>query len=122
MRHGLLLAGIEAGALQHDINIQLAPRSILGILDGVDLDLFAIDDDGILSGLDGVLVLADLAAERTLSGIVLEQMSQHLGAGQIVDRDNLIALSVKHLTEGQTADTAKTIDSNLNHWKNLLKD
>ena len=54
---------------------------------------------------------------RTLSGIILEQVSQHLRAGQIVDRNNLIAFSVEHLTESQAADTAETINRNLNHWK-----
>ena len=72
--HALLLAGVEAGALQNDIDVQLAPRSILSVLDSVDLDLLAIDNDGILGSLDGVLVLADLAAEGALSGIVLQQV------------------------------------------------
>src|SRR5699024_1955712 len=81
-------------------------------LNGVDLDLLAVDDDGVLGGRNGVLVLADLAAEGALSGIVLQQVSQHLGAGQIVDGDDLVTLSVEHLTESQTANAAKTIDSN----------
>ena len=116
--HALLLAGVEAGALQNDIDIQLAPRSILSILDSVDLDLLAIDNDGILGSLDGVLVLTDLAAEGALSGIVLQQVSQHLGAGQVVDSDDLVTLSIKHLTESQTANTTKTIDSNSNSHVN----
>ena len=118
MSHALLLAGVEAGALQNDIHVQLAPRSILCVLDSVDLDLLAVDDDGILSSLDGVLAFADLAAERTLSSIVLQQVSQHLGAGQVVDCDDLVTLSIKHLTESQTANTTKTIDSNSNSHVN----
>ena len=112
--HALLLAGVEAGALQNDINVQLAPGSILCVLDSVDLDLLAVNDDGILGSLDGVLAFADLAAERTLSSIVLQQVSQHLGAGQVVDCDDLVTLSIKHLTESQTANTTETIDSNSN--------
>jgi len=61
-----------------------------------------------------VLALADLAAERALSSIVLQQVSQHLGAGQVVDCDDLVTLSIKHLTESQTANTTETIDSNSN--------
>ena len=102
----------------NDIDVQLAPRSILSVLDSVDLDLLAIDNDGILGSLDGVLVLADLAAEGALSGIVLQQVSQHLGAGQVVDSDDLVTLSIKHLTESQTANTTKTIDSNSNSHVN----
>ena len=78
--HALLFAGVEAGALQNNVNADLAPRAILSVLNGVDLDLLAIDDDGILGSFDGVLVLTDLAQERALSGVVLEQVSQHLGA------------------------------------------
>ena len=117
--HALLFAGVEAGALQNNVNADLAPRAILSVLNGVDLDLLAIDDDGILGSFDGVLVLTDLAQERALSGVVLEQVSQHLGAGQVIDGNNFVALSLKHLTESQTADTAKTIDSS--HSKILPK-
>ena len=118
--HALLFAGVEAGALQNNVNADLAPRAILSVLNGVDLDLLAIDDDGILSSFDGVLVLTDLAQERALSGVVLEQVSQHLGAGQVIDGNNFVALSLKHLTESQTADTAKTIDSNFNSHSKIL--
>ena len=116
--HALLLAGVEAGALQNDIDVQLAPGSVLCVLNSVDLDLLAVDDDGVLGSLDGVLALADLAAERTLSSIVLQQVSQHLGAGQVVDCDDLVTLSIKHLTESQTTNTTETIDSNSNSHVN----
>ncbi len=86
------------------------PQGHLGcVLNGVDLDFLAVDDDGILGSLDRVLAFADLAAERTLSGIVLQQVSQHLGAGQIVDRDDLVTLSIEHLTESQTTDVAEAV-------------
>ena len=53
---------------------------------------------------------------------ILPQVSQHLGAGQIVDSDDLVTLSVEHLTESQAADAAKTIDSNsYSHCIYLLK-
>ena len=62
--------------------------------------------------------VTDLAAEGTLSGIVLQQVSQHLGAGQVVDCDDLVTLSIKHLTESQTTNTTETIDSNSNSHVN----
>ena len=120
VRHGLFLLGVEAGALQHNVYIQLAPGAVGGVLFGVDLDLGAVHDDGILSGGYSVLVLADLAAVGTLSGVVLEQMGQHRGAGQVVDGDNLVALSAEHLAESKTTNAAKTVDSNFNHGKDLL--
>jgi hypothetical protein len=48
----------------------------------------------------------------TLSGVVLEQVSQHGRLGQVVDGNDLIALSAEHLTESEAADAAKAIDSN----------
>jgi hypothetical protein len=63
---------------------------------------------------------AELAAESTLSGVVLQQVSEHFGAGQVVDSNDLVTLSVNHLAESQTTDTAEAVNSNLNrHDKNL---
>ena len=117
VRHGLFLGAVEAGALQHDIHAQLAPRSIRRVLFGIDLDFLAVHDDGIFGRFHGVQVFTDLAAVGTLSGVILEQVSQHRGRGQVVNRDHLVALSAEHLTERQTANTAKAIDSNFHcHW------
>ena len=82
---------------------------ILRVLLGVDGDLLAVDDDG-------VLLRFDLVAERisALRGIVLEQMREHLRVNEVVDRDNFIALRAEHLSERETADTAETVNSNLN--------
>lgn len=49
-----------------------------------------------------------------LRRIVLEKMSEHLGRGQVVDSDDLIAGSAEHLTESQSADTTEAVDSYLN--------
>ena len=69
-----------------------------------------------LLGAHGILVLVG-----ALSGIILEQVGQHLRAGQVVDSDNLITLGIKHLAESKTTDAAKAIDSNSNHWKSPPK-
>ena len=37
-------------------------------------------------------------------------MSKHLRAGQVVDRNDVIALGAEHLTERKAANAAKTID------------
>ena len=111
--------------LQHNIDAHGTPVGQVGsvrTLALVDDDLLAVHHNVVVlaltvMSLNGVLVLADHAGIALLGGVVLEQVSQHGGAGQIVDRDNLVALSVEHLTEGQAANTAKAIDSNFNgHW------
>ena len=114
----LSLGGVETGALQDDVNTQLAPGQLGSVGLGVDGDLLAVDNDVVLTGLNSVG--AEGSGISALRGIVLQQMSQHLGRGQVVDCDNLEALSAEHLTESQTADTAKTIDSNFNRHGNFL--
>ena len=47
MGGSLLLGGVETGALEHDVNAELAPRALSGVLDRVDLDFLAFDNDGI---------------------------------------------------------------------------
>ena len=69
-----------------------------------------------------MLVLTDHTAISLLSGVILQQMGQHRGAGQVVDSNDFIAFSAKHLTESKTADPAKTINCNFHcHENNLLK-
>ena len=50
-----------------------------------------------------------------LGGVVLQEVSKHFGAGEIIDGDHFVTISLEHLTESQTTDTAKTVDSNSIH-------
>ncbi len=113
MRLRLCLGGIEAGALEHDVYAELAPGQIRGVGHLVDDDLLAVDDDVVILALALVevhgMTLSDPVALR---GVILQKMCEHLCGGQIVDRDDVITLCMEHLTESQTADTAKTVDSN----------
>ena len=114
MRHALFLGAVEAGALQNDIDIKLAPRALSCVLAGINFNFLAVNDDGILRCADSVQVFADLAAVTALCGIVLQQVCKHCGAGQVVDCNNLISLSTEHLTESKATDAAETIDSYFN--------
>ena len=116
VRLGLRLRGVEARALEDNVNADFAPRKVLCVLFRVDLQRLAVDRDGVrfVVGLNRVQAFADLAAVTALRGIVLQKMCEHGGLRQIVDRNNLVTLSAKHLSERQTANTAKTIDCNFN--------
>ena len=116
MRLRLCLRGVEARALENNVNADLAPRKVLRVLLRVDLQRLAVDRDGVrlVVSLNGVQAFADLAAVAALSGIVLQKMCEHGGLRKIVDRNNLITLSAEHLSERQTANAAKTIDCNFN--------
>ena len=83
-----------------------SPRNVFCILLSVDHDLFAVDFDAVFASLNRISIFV-----LTLRGIVLEQVCEHFRAREVVDCNNFITLSVEHLTECETADTAKTIDS-----------
>ena len=83
----------------------LAPRNLRGVSFLVDVDLLAVDRDGILAGFHLVRVFV-LALRR----IVLQEVCEHLGVREIVDGYDFIALCIKHLTKREAADTSETID------------
>ena len=56
----LSLAGVEAGALENDVDVEVAPRQVVGVGLLVDLDLLAVNGDGILASND--LVIASVVA------------------------------------------------------------
>jgi hypothetical protein len=128
----LLLRSIETSALEHYIYIEFAPRKLSSIWLSIDGDLLAVNSDGtrsynglavlcqnsILIGYS-VLALAELACETTLSSIILEKVSKHLWAGEVVDSNYFITLCLEHLTESETANTTETVDSYICHLKNL---
>ena len=120
MSLSLGLAGVEAGALEDNVHAQLAPGQISGVRHLVDDDLLAVDNDVVvfafaLMEING-MALRDVVALR---GVVLQQMGKHLRGRQVVDGDDFVALSAEHLTESQTANTAKTIDRNFNRHNKL---
>ena len=73
-------------------------------------EVVAINYDVVLTSLYSVLVLTELATETTLSGVILQQVGQHLRAGQVVDCYYFITFSLKHLTECEATDTAKAVN------------
>jgi len=84
-------------------------------------NFFSVHNDGILGGFNCVQILADLADVAALSGVVLEQVSQHSGAGQIIDGNYFVAFGAEHLSESQTSDTAKAINRNFNGHSKFLQ-
>ena len=118
---GLLSGGVEAGALEHELNaIVLDPRDVVGILLGVNLVFLAVDHDGIFGGGDlnrGAIVMT----EGAVGAVVLQQVGQHGRGGQIVDCSDLnvtglaaTSLQLEDAAESQTTDTTKAVNTNLN--------
>ena len=89
------------------------PRSFQGSWAGSrtcdDLDLVAVDDHHAFAGFDG-------AGEAAMDAVVLQQVRVGVVVGQIVDRDDLDIVAARFVNspQHQPADTAKSIDGNLN--------
>ena len=112
MSHGFLLGAVEACALENDVYADLAPGQLGSVSLSIDGDLLTVNDNGVLACLNSVQTLADNTAVTLLGGVVLQQVCEHSGVGQVIDSNYLITLGTEHLTESQTADTAKAVNSN----------
>ena len=98
--------GEEAGGLDDDVHAQLAPGQLGGVALGQDLDGLAVDDD---------VAVLDLDAGRQAAGdgVVLEQVGERLGAGEVVDRDDLqVCALCQGGAEVVAADPAEAVDAN----------
>ena len=62
----LLFRGIETCALQNNIYVQLAPRQLSSVRNSIDSDLLTINNDEVLTSLNSVLVLTELATETII--------------------------------------------------------
>ena len=121
MSHGLFFRAVETGAFENNVNTDLAPRKIACFRHSVNGDLLAVYRDRTGSN-NGLAVFSEnrlLGSNGvthsnviTLGGIVLQEVSEHLRAGEVVDSNNFIAFSTEHLTECETTDTAETVNGN----------
>ncbi len=124
----LCLGGVETCALENNVYLQLAPGEFCRVGFCIDGDFLTVNDDG--TGSDNglsvfcedcvliiyrVLAFTELAGETALGGVILEKMGEHFRTGEVIDGDYFVTVSLKHLTERQTADTAKTVDCNSIH-------
>ena len=127
MSHRLFFRAVEARAFKNYVYVKFTPGKILSLGHSVYGDFFTVDGDrtGNFNGLsvffengffvrNGVKVFAYSAAISALSGVVLQKVCQHFGAGKIVYSDYFVAFSAEHLSERKTTDTAETVNRNSN--------
>src|SRR6476659_7208885 len=78
-----LLALLELPrALEDDVDAELVPRQTPGVGFGEDWNLRTVDDERVSAS-------RDLAGERSVDGVVLEQRGERLNVGDVVDRNEL---------------------------------
>ena len=82
MHRGLVARREQSGRFDHDLHAELAPRQLGRVALGEHLERLAVEHDLIAFGLD-------LVAQRAVDRIVLEQMREGGGVGDVVDGDDL---------------------------------
>ena len=98
--------GEDAGALEHDVDAEVAPRQRRRVLLGEDLDLAAVDDDRARRR------RVDVAVVGAVGRVVLEQERVHLGVDEVVDRDDLdVRGALDERLERLAADPAEAVDA-----------
>ena len=102
---GLFAFGKAPGALEHEIHAERLPRQLRRVGNRCHLDRLPVH----LEAFPGEL---HIGVEATVDGVVLEQMSQRLRVGDVVDRDDVEGGVTEGLAEDQSADTAEAIDRN----------
>ena len=109
---GVLPLREQAGGLDHDLHSEVAPGECGRVLLVQHPDLGAIDLDAAVGDLD-------LAREAPEDRVVLEQVGDHLGVDQVVDRDELeIRARLVRRAEQVPADAPEAVDAHLDcHWK-----
>src|ERR1700734_4440301 len=77
---GLFGVGEEAGGFDDDLGAYAGPVELGGVALGEDLDLLAVDGDE-------VFAVGDFVFEIAEDGVVLEEVSQGGGGGEVVNGD-----------------------------------
>ncbi len=108
MSTGFLFTGEKAGALQHDIDIQLFPGKLGGIAFRQHLDAVTIDDH---------VVAFDrhFSIKPTMGGVVLRQVGIDTGITEIVDGNDFDRMLFASLIVGSkhiSADPAVSVNGN----------
>src|SRR6185503_11781677 len=99
--------GEAAGGLNDDLCAHICPGQLGRILFCVDLDLLSVDRNEVVSCNDFVLEIAE-------NRVVLEQVSQGGGAGQVVNGNKIELGIAEGGAQNVAANSAEAVDANLN--------
>ena len=105
----LVLAREQPGALEYDVDSELAPRQLRRVPLGEHRDPVAVDHEFIAVDLD-------LPGEPTVRGVVPGEVGIGLGIAEIVDRDDPDLVGTSALVEGAEdvpSDASETVDAYL---------
>ena len=103
---GLFGVGEEAGGLDDDLGADGGPVELGGVALGEDFDLLAVDGDEVGS-------VGDLVLEIAEDGVVLEQVRQGGGGGEVVDGDEFDVGVANCGAEDVASDAAEAVNAYL---------
>jgi hypothetical protein len=103
LRGGGLVAE-DPGGLHHDVHSELSPRQGGRILHRAHPGLAAVHDNAL--SLD-----RHLGGQVPVHGIVLEEMRERLGVGEVIDPDDLDVLGRQRRPEEDSTDPPEPVDS-----------
>ncbi len=109
---GLFCVGEEAGGFDNDLGADGGPVELGGVALSEDLDLLAVYGDEVGSVGDGLLEVSE-------DGIVLEQVGQGGGGGEVVDGDEFDVGVAQSCAEYVASDAAEAVDAYLNCHKDF---
>src|SRR5262245_31832991 len=102
---GAVAVGEETGRLDHELDLEVAPREAGGIPLREDFELG-------LAGGDDAVAHRDVLVELAEDGVVLEQVAHRLRVAEVVDRDDLeVPAAFEVRAEEVAADPPETVDA-----------
>ena len=110
MRGGVRARAEAAGALEHDVDAELAPTEAPpGRRSAKHRDRTSVDDERAVAGLDR-------AGKRPVDAVVAEQVRERRRVGEVVDADPLdVGAALEGGAERAASDAAEAVDGNCSH-------
>ena len=106
MGFGFGRVGEEAGGFDDNLSADGGPVEVGGVALGEDLDFFAVDGDRVSIGGDVVFEVAE-------DGVVLEEVGEGCGGGEVIDGDEVDVGVCEGGAEDVAADAAEAVDAYL---------
>ena len=102
---GVLGLGETTGGLDDHVHVQVGPGQLGRVTLGQDLD-------GLVAHTDEVLADLEISLEGAENGVVLEQVRERLGVGEVVDRDDFdVAATSGDRAPEIAADPTEAVDA-----------
>ena len=95
--------GEDAGRLEHHVDAEVLPRQLRRVLHRQDLELVVVDGDPVALGGDVGLQVAE-------DRVVLQQVGEGVGRGEIVHRDDVDVAVAHGGAHDVAADAAEPVD------------